>query len=134
MGFLSSLKKGNQVEALVISDHCSKVELQKLSDTGRMLVEGLGTRQYTKSGDKPILGKFEKKEKRIFLVDGDRGCTVSMTQAEGLLKLNTDPHMVAKIIDSAVLQYGFELSADKRTCAICFLLGGIIFGFLALLI
>lgn len=132
---LKALKKGNNVDVLCLSKSGYELELCKMNLQENILVDGLGQRQYVVEGSPLIDITIGRKRKRVYFVDDNRGCTITMVRdLDSLLKLKTSPEHIAAIIDSAIVRFGWELQADKRSIAIAFLLGGLLFGFLALLV
>lgn len=122
-----------KVEALVIRRGGGAAELKKLREDVDVLSSPLGTTQYVIAAP-PIPIKIGRKLHTCYIVDEGTGATCSLVRGQELIELRTSPPLISKIIGSRIIIWGFELETSKRMMAISFLLGGLIFGFLALLV
>jgi len=80
MTISETLKGGATVHTLVIGRNCSHVELKTMLYLGRVLVDGLGERQYAMTGDDPIRLTVGKKIVPALICCEDRGTTATLTR------------------------------------------------------
>lgn len=105
---------------------------QKLTKNGNMLEEPMTNKKITISTGQ-VLIKQKKKIKIGYIVDMDKGCTTTLTKDEGLIKIKTNPELIANVIDSRLIQDAFAIRPHKGILIAVFLVAGAIGFFMDLL-
>jgi hypothetical protein len=134
MGFWSKLRSGDKAYALVLSPTLKEAEIKTVKRETNALIEDLGDRQYAVSSLRTINIKIGKKTYSCYLADALKGVTCDLSRDESVLNLRTYPELASSVWDSRLLQWGFRLQPNNRMVAVAFILGGLLFGFFALLI
>lgn len=151
MGLLRD--KDAQQDVLIIKNNLTDIEVKTLVRKGMGLWDTVTTKCYSIDDSKPIRLIRGKKITPAYLVDGDRGVTVTpkmieekeipkdtlmanieMKRSEKLLELSTNPDLVGSAIDADMLKGGFKIKADMRQVFYGFLAGGVLFGIIGLMI
>jgi len=105
---------------------------QKLTKNGNMLEDPMTNKKVTINTGQ-VLIKEKKKIKIGYIVDIDKGCTVTLKKDGDLVTVKTTPELIANVIDSRLIQDAFAIRPHRGVLIAVFLVAGAIGFFMGLL-
>ncbi len=116
-------KKIKHVTALGLEGHgqiksITELDLEK---DGNILKDSMAGNQFPIATGTVDFQPLKGKPRRAYLVDMEKGCTVSLQKGGSVLDLKTSPQLINNVIDSDILKNAFAIKTGKAQLFVAFL-------------
>ncbi len=120
------LKRGDSQKCLIVGKSGKELEFKNLSRKGNVLEETLNDRKYVVADPPVDLKEGIKKRSPIYLVDKEKGSTVSISKSQELIELKTDPDLISSVLQGTLLEQAFSLKPETKTIIVALIVGFVV--------